>query len=149
MRVGYVYPTPDEFLILFSKADKIRGGNLSDIQTFQSPVYFQRGSGIFSVISGLVRRTLPFLRRVILPAVANMGRDMALDFAEKRDMKKSVKERGIIAVKRIGEKIIRGGVKKRRKNRKKKRVKVARKSSVIKKRRATTCHPPDIFDKYQ
>jgi hypothetical protein len=76
-----------------------------------------------------------------------MGRDIAVDFAEKRNMKKSVKERAIATVKGIGEKIIRGGGKKRRKRNRKKRLNIKRKSSA-KKKTTTTCHPPDVFDKY-
>ena len=139
MRVVYAHPSYKQYEALFTKREKIRGGSLHDIDRFTSPISYQRGSGFFSTIASLVRRTLPFLRKTILPVASDMARNMAYDYSEGKDMRKSVKEHGMTSLGKVGKKIMTGG---------KKTGKVANKRKSKKKKQGKklkTCHPPSIF----
>ena len=139
MRVVYTHPSYKQYQALFTEREKIRGGSLHDIDRFTSPISYQRGSGFFSTIASLVRRTLPFLRKTILPAASDMARNMAYDYSERKDMRKSAKEHGIATLGKVAKKIMTGG---------KKKGKVAKKRKSKKKKQGKklkTCHPPSIF----
>ena len=84
MRVVYVQPSYKHYELLFAKLEKIRGGSLHDIEYFKSPIVYQRGSGFFSSLAGVVRRVLPFLRGTVLPAAADMARNIAHDYSERK-----------------------------------------------------------------
>jgi hypothetical protein len=134
MRVVYVTPTYKDYELLFAKREKIRGGSLHDIGYFKSPIIYQRGSGFFSTVAGLVKRVLPFLRETFLPAAADMAANIAHDYSERRDMQESTKKHGIDTLRKVVKKAIVGG--KRRKNK-------IGKSAL--KREMKTCCPPDLF----
>ena len=138
MRVVYAHPSYKQYEALFTKREKIRGGSLHDIDRFTSPISYQRGSGFFSTIASLVRRTLPFLRKTILPAASDLARNMAYDYSEGKDMRKSAKEHGMTSLGKVGKKIMTGG---------KKTGKVAKKRKSKKKQgiKLKTCHPPGIY----
>jgi hypothetical protein len=124
MRVAYTPPSVTQYTALFSKGHTLKGGGLGDIQTYHSPIYHQRGSGIISFISRLLRRGLPFLRRVIAPVAGDMAQGIASDISNNRNMRQSVRERGIAAMKDIGRRTLSGGRKRKhgRKQKKKKPV---------------------------
>ena len=101
MRVQYTYPTAEDFLRLFSegrhtiKTYDHRGGGVGDIHTFESPLYYQRGSGIFSVIASLAKQTIPFLRNLFLPSVTDFANTVAQDYSKGTDFKTAFKNRGM------------------------------------------------------
>ena len=113
MRVAYVTPSYKDYELLFAKREKIRGGSLHDIDYFKSPIIYQRGSGFFSTLAGLVRRTMPFLRGTVLPAAADMARNIAHDYSERRDMSESTKKHGIETLRNVVKKAIVGGKRKK------------------------------------
>ena len=88
MRVAYIAPGVKEFDTILKKP--VRGGS---IQTFNSPIYYQRGGGIFSFLGNMVRRSLPILRRIFLPAAADFGRDVAYDYSSGMSPKAAVRKR--------------------------------------------------------
>ena len=114
MRVAYVSPSYKDYELLFAKRVKIRGGSLHDIDYFKIPIIYQRGSGFFSTLAGIVRRTLPFLRGTELPAAADMARNIAHDYSECRDMRESTKKYGIEALRNFVKKAIVGGKRRKR-----------------------------------
>ena len=62
MRRALVTPSKDEFLHLFGDGHILkRGGALNDITTFQSPVLYQKGAGLFSILKGIGKRAIPFI----------------------------------------------------------------------------------------
>ena len=140
MRVVYAHPSYKQYKALLTEREKIRGGSLHDIDRFTSPISYQRGSGFFSTIASLVRRTLPFLRKTILPAASDMARNMAYDYSEGKDMRKSAKEHGMTSLGKVGKKIMAGG-----KRKKTGKVTKNRKSKKNQGRKLKTCHPPGIF----
>lgn len=149
MRTSYLIPTSKEFDILFQDRTRIVGGSLSDIQTFKSPIYYQRGSGIFSVLGSIARRSLPFLRKYILPAAGELIYGLSNDVSERKNIKDSIKRRSMEAIKKIGTRVYKGGRARRnrkpvKKIRKKKKKKNTRRPPYIAK--AKKCHTNDVFD---
>jgi hypothetical protein len=102
--VQYQYPSSEDFLRLFSdghnnvKTYDYRGGGIGDIRTFESPLYYQRGSGIFSVIASIARRTIPFLRNLFLPTVSDFANTVAQDYSKGTDFKTALKNRGMESI---------------------------------------------------
>lgn len=143
MRSRYIPPSASQFAYLFSsngENKKIRGGSLDNIKTFQSPVYYQKGSGFISVLSNIFRRSVPFLKSIFLPSLADYGRDVANDYSRGVPLKKAAKSNALDAVKKLGSRIINGGRKKRK--RKNKRIK----SKVVKSlKKCSKKIPRDIF----
>ena len=148
MRVIYHIPTEQEFERVFDTVKyQARGGGHADIRTFQNPIHYQRGSGAFSVIGSLLRSTLPFIRRMILPAVGEMFHNVTKDVSEGSSFRKSVKKQGINTLKQTGHRILRGGggrrrkksIKKRVKNKPKNKRKYKTKPGVKKKRKPSHC----------
>lgn len=118
MRVSYTPPTAEQFELILKKKKSI-GGGLNDIQTFNSPVYYQQGGGLFSFIGNVIRRSLPILKQIFLPAAADMGRDIVHDYAQGITPKNSIKKRGPEHVRKIVKKFV-GGKKKNIKKTKRK-----------------------------
>lgn len=144
MRVAYITPSSRDFEILFARHKKIRGGTIDVIKQINGPLYYQRGSGFLSFISNVIKRTIPFIRGVILPRAADLGRDLIHDYANKRNMRESAKTHGISALRDVGKKIVAGGIRKRKsKTKKKKNNNNAKRKNI-----GATCHSPDIFNKY-
>lgn len=144
MRVAFTPLTTSEYDVLFKKyqqySKQYKGGSTGDINPFVSDVYYQRGSSAFSIISRMVRRSIPFLRKFILPAVSEMGNGVMDDITQGNEMKKSLKQHGVKALKRIGKRILTGG---KRKN-KQKQVKRKKRKTVTKKKCGNL--PRTIFD---
>lgn len=111
MRVAFNPPTVREFGVLFSPQ---RGGSLGDIRVFQTPRMHQRGGGLFSIISGLVRKATPFLMKTVAPAALNFGKNVISDVVSgEGNLKTSLRNRGRQALTGVGKealrKIARGG----------------------------------------
>lgn len=117
MRGSLIIPSQSEFLVLFQGPRTLkRGGALSDISTYQSPVFYQRGSGIFSLLRGIGRRVLPFLVKNVLPEALDMGRGVVADISSgKANMRQSLKARGITAAKGVARRVAGGRVKRKKK----------------------------------
>ena len=50
-------PSEDDFLALFANPILLKsGGGLADITTFKSPVYYQKGSGLLSWMTGIAKK---------------------------------------------------------------------------------------------
>jgi hypothetical protein len=149
MRVTYVEPSVEEFSRLFDSNIIRHGGGLADIATFNSPVYYQRGSGFFSILSSIAKRSIPFLKRVLLPSVADMSANIVKDYGKGIPLKKALRNRGIESLKRVGKKIMKGGKRLRKSNKKKaKGIKRKRKMKVKIKRQTCQTIAKDIFDRY-
>ena len=131
MRVPYITPTSEDFDVIFaSPSDRVKGGALSDIR------YYRRGRGgsFFGILQSLARRSIPFLRNLVLPQLGEMAHNITKDYSSGVPFKKAVKKSSLNAVRNIGEAVLnRGGRKKKSKTRKKtvgnnrKRKKITRK----------------------
>ena len=127
----------------------------------------QRGYGIGSVLSGMLRAAVPFLRRgaqALGKQALRTGLDVGRDVLSGRKLKDSARQRTLQTVRNVVEKAGRrtnGGTARRRrpaqKNRpkthnsqKKKKKGIKRKApskSVISSRAKRAKRPPDIFDR--
>jgi len=135
MRVEYVPLSPEDFDVLFltplKASRKLKGGGIHDITPFHSDIYNQRGSGILSIIGNMVRKSVPFLRKYVFPALHGMGSNLLNDFTDGANMKESLKTHGTNAVK----KVLTGGKKrKRRMNKLNKKGTQRKNKSAIKKK---------------
>lgn len=117
MRAPLIIPTENEFLVLFQHPQILKkGGALSDIETFKSPIFYQRGSGIFSLLKGIGRRVLPFIIKNVMPEAVDLGRGIFQDVGSgKKNFRESLKHRGLAAVKGVARRATGGRVKKKKK----------------------------------
>ena len=143
MRVTYLHPSSHHYDDVFGSKNEVRGEGLQDIR-----VYNHRGGSLFGVLGSLVRRSLPFLKRIILPEVGNFVRNVADDVGQNISFGQSMKNNALNSTKNIGKKIMRGGklVKKKRKKqniRNKKMMKIKNKKKR-KQRSIKSCNS-DIF----
>ena len=126
----------------------------------------QRGYGIGSVLSGMLRAAVPFLRRgaqALGKQALRTGLDVGRDVLSGRKLKDSARQRSLQTVRNVVEKAGRrtnGGTARRRRpaqkngpktnnsqNKKKKGIKrKAPSKSVISSRAKRAKRPPDIFD---
>merc|ERR1712105_395722 len=75
-----------------------------------------RGRGLWSILSQVGRRALPFLKEWVLPSAREYGKNVFSDVMAGRALKSSLKTRGKESLKNIGSRIVTGkGSKKRRK----------------------------------
>ena len=120
MRVTFTPPSESEFKQLFLSSPLKKGGGLEDINVFQpTGIPFRRGSGIFSILSGVAKKVLPFLMRMAKPAAREFGSSVVRDvFKKNKPLRQSLKKNGIKALKKTGMRIVKGsgGVKKRKKS---------------------------------
>ena len=142
MRVEYVPLSVSDFDKLFQgHSASRRGSGLSDIRPYYAEGFHPRGGGLLSILGSLARRSIPFLRRYILPAAATMSKDIIDDYSQGQNLRQSIKKRGIDAVKSVGKKIMTGG-RKRTKTRRKRRVakkKTTKKTIKKSARKKTKC----------
>ena len=129
MRIAFTPPSEHEFKQLFISAPMRKGGGLEDISIFQPRgISYLRGSGIFSLISGVAKRIFPFLIKAAKPAAKEFSSAIVKDIIKgKKPLRKSLKQNGIKALKKTGLRLIRG-------------------SGKIKKKRAACGYKRDIFD---
>jgi len=144
MRSTFIPPARHEFDTLFLESH-VRGGGLDDIRIFLPPPVQRgrRGGGIFNVLSGLAKKAVPFLMRNVAPEAVRMGKDVLGDVLEGRNLRESLKTRGVAALKGVGQRLARGGGGRVRKRSKKKANK---RKTKPKRRVAKTCYKSDIFD---
>ena len=127
MRVTFTPPSETEFKQLFLSSPLKKGGGLEDINIFQPRgIPHRRGSGIFSILTGVAKKVLPFLMKAAKPATREFGSSVVRDVLKKKSLRQSLKKNGIKALKKTGMRIVRGSgkVKKkkmRNKNKKKKK----------------------------
>ena len=75
-----------------------------------------RGRGLWSIMSQVGRKALPFLKEWVLPSAKEYGKNVLSDDMAGRVLKSSLKTRGKESLKKIGSRIVKGkGSKKRRK----------------------------------
>ena len=132
VKVALTPLSESEFISLLNKHNHVnylRGGSLKDINIFRSRKKVQRGNGIFSIISNLGRRALPYVSKYLLPVAKDFGKAVITDVLGGQTLKSSLKKRGKEGIKSIGKQII-GGKGKKRANksriRKRKKMKIKR-----------------------
>ena len=81
-----------------------------------------------------MRRVLPFLRGTVLPAAADMARNIAHEYSEGKDMGESTEKHGVETLRKVVNEAIVGG---------KRRKRIVGKTSE--KIQMKTCCSPDIF----
>ena len=121
MRTALITPSKDDFFRLFEDPHVLkRGGALSDITTFQSPILYQKGAGLFSFLKGIGRRAIPFIMKNVVPAALDMGKGVLDDVTSGQvKLKDSLKRRGIAALKGVARQATtRGGRIQKKKKRK-------------------------------
>lgn len=131
MRVLFAPPSEAELKKLFLSDPLLRrGAGFEDISVFYPGR--RRGSGIFSTISGIARKVLPFLFNAAKPSVNEFGRSVLSDMVNNGlPLKESLKRNGIRALKTTGQRILSGTGRRRRRTRRRKTVKrLVRRSSV-------------------
>ena len=104
MRVSYFTPLPQHYDAVFNNQEIIsnRGGGLEDIS-----LYKRRGSSLFSILRGLFKRTIPFLKRLILPEVGSEVNNVTHDVSQNTSLKDSLEANAIKSMKNVGLRIIR------------------------------------------
>ena len=141
MRVIFIPPNENEFRKLFMSVPLRKGGGYEDISVFHPSPAYARGGGLFSTLTGIAKKALPFLIKNVAPSVKEFGKDVLHDMVKgETGFKSSLKKRGIKALKNTGERILKGGVNRSKRNVKQKRLK---KSSMKKKRRT---NKRDVYD---
>lgn len=117
MRTSLIIPSKEEFLSLFEDPHILkRGGSLSGISTFQSPIVYQKGAGLFSLLKGIGKRAFPFIMKNIVPEAMNMGTRVIDDVTRGRKIKDALRQHGIQALKGVARRAtMRGGRIKKRK----------------------------------
>ena len=131
MRTAFLIPSKNEFITLFEDPLVLkRGGALSDITTFQSPILYQKGAGLFSFLKGIGKRVIPFIIKNVVPEALDMGKGVFDDVTSGQvKLKDSLKNRGMRAVRGVARRATtRGGGRiKKRKKRKQRREKCYKK----------------------
>ena len=131
MRVTFTPPSETEFKQLFLSSPLKKGGGLEDISIFQPRgIPHRRGSGIFSILSGVAKKVLPFLMKAAKPAAQEFGSSVVRDILKKKSLRQSLKKNGIKALKKTGMRIVRGSGRV-----KKKKMRNNNKSNKIRRRR--------------
>lgn len=149
MRSTFIPPARHEFDTLFLES-QARGGGVEDIRIFLPPPVQRgrRGGGIFNVLSGLAKKAVPFLMRNVAPEAMRMGKDVLGDVLEGRNIRQSLKTRGMAALKGVGRRLVRGGGRRARKPKKRLTRRGRKKTNKRKTKRRTrnTCYKSDIFN---
>lgn len=142
MKTSFVPPTRREFDAVFSVGESaVRGGGIDDIRIFLPPSVqrSKRGGGIFTVLSGLAKRAIPFLMRTIAPEAVRMSEGVLGDVLEGRRFRDSLKNRGVEALKGVRKRIVGGKAGKTKRKRGKKQNK------QLKRKMSRACYKDDIF----
>lgn len=149
MRSIYHAPDAKHFDLLFIDSHTVQhGGSADDIRIFNSSLYGQRGGGLFTFLGSLFRKSIPFMKNLILPAAGDMTRGIAHDIANGNSFKSSLRRQGMDALRTVGRRIVRGGSKKgkgkKNKTKKTTKKKYKRKLPVTSVRKCRQI-PHDIF----
>ena len=70
------------------------GGLRNDINIFKVYRPRQRGGSIFSILSTLGRRALPFLSKYVFPSAKTFAKNVMTDMIDGENFKKTIKKRG-------------------------------------------------------
>lgn len=125
MRTVYITPSVQEFETILAGGFRLsRGGKLDDIRYLRNPHTYQRGSGILSFLSGIARKTIPFLFQHVLPEAGTLFKNVSADLNQGRSLKNALKRHGTTALKNVGKRVIGG------KNKKKNKCKLPKKRVV-------------------
>ena len=141
MRVPYLPPASHHFDAVFNRNSLARGGGVDDIKIYQ-----RRGGSFFGILGNVVKRAIPFLRRIILPEVGNLVNNVSQDVSQNMPLRQSMRKNLVSAAKNVKNRLVRGGAKKKRKNSKK--SKKNKKIKTGKKKGKKHCHRKkntDIF----
>ena len=97
-----------------------------------------RGRGLWSILSQVGRKALPFLKEWVLPSAKEYSKNVLSDVMAGRALKDSLKTRGKESLKYIGSRIVTGKGSKKRRNRlsalmKRKRLSLRRRRRTIRK----------------
>ena len=119
MRVPYTAPTVDQFNLFFEPVGHgIKGGGLGDIKVYK-PENYGRGGSFLGVLTGVIKKALPFLRGLILPEARNFTKNVMADLGNNVPVKKSFKKNLIQSAKNLGKRVV-GGKKLKRLKKKRK-----------------------------
>ena len=95
MRGTYVPPSSSSFDICFSPKHISKGGSLNDIRIYD-PYFKTTGGSFLGVLSNIVSRAIPFLKRVILPEAGIFARNILDDFNNNEiPIKKSLRKSNV------------------------------------------------------
>lgn len=137
MPYSFTPPSVDEFDALFLGGGD-RGGGFGNIKIFHPVQRSRRGGGLFTFLGGLARKAAPFVFRNVTPEVVKMGKSVLSDVIQGKNIRSSLKSRGIEALTGVGKRVTGGGVKRRVMRRKKKK----HTKRQLKKKK---CYKNDIF----
>lgn len=144
MRTPYIPPSSKEFDLIFLNRERLIGGGIGDIKSFSSPVYHQRGSNLFSFIGRMAQKTIPFLKKYLLPIAGDMISGLSHDVSNDKNLKESFKRRGADSIKNLTERVYKGRGKKKIKSKVKKRKRKIK--LTLKEPRKRKCNSTDVFN---
>ena len=115
MRVSYFTPLPQHYDAVFNIQENnvTRGGGLQDIS-----VYKRRGGSLFGILRGVFKRTIPFLKRFILPEVGGLVKNVTHDVSQSIPLRNSLKVNAMKSMKNVGSRIVKYGREKNNKTKK-------------------------------
>ena len=134
-RVTHTLPTENDFLMLFANPVLLKtGGGLNDINSFKSPIYYQKGSGLLSWIKGIAKKNIPFALKYVMPEALAFGQSVLNDLErDNGSLKTTLKRRGLQSLTNVGRRVAKGGNIKRKRRR------------LTKKRKPRKCYKTDVF----
>ena len=149
MRVSYYTPLPHHYDTVFNFQENnfTRGGGLQDIS-----VYKRRGGSLFGILRGVFKRSIPFLKRYILPEIGSLVKNVSHDVSQNVPLRDTLKANTFNSLKNVGSRIVRGAGQKVKKHRKrkfintKKKKKSLPKKSKKQKKHCAVKRKKDIFD---
>jgi len=114
VRAPFVPPTTEEFMVIFeqpeSQIKQFRGGGVGDISVYKSYDHYRRGAGLLSFLGNIGKRLIPFVSKLVKPALLDFGSGVIDDMRQgNTNLRSSMKKRGVEAVKHIGARAMRGG----------------------------------------
>ena len=124
--------TESQYIDFFSNnknnTDNLLGGVIGDIQLYHKKPFphilqadFHTGAGIFSFLRGLAKRSLPFIRRLILPEALNFTNNLIdTKLQNKKLNKETLKNLAKQSLKNIASKGLSAGNRRKCKRRSKK-----------------------------
>ena len=117
MRVSYFTPLPQHYDAVFNFQENnfSRGGGLQDIS-----VYKRRGGSLFGILRGVFKRSIPFLKRFILPEIGSLVKNVSHDVSQNIPLRDTLKANTLNSLKNVGSRIVRGAGRKVKKHRKRK-----------------------------
>jgi len=114
VRAPFVPPTVEEFMVIFEQPESqikpFRGGSLGDISVYRPYDNYRRGAGLLSFLGNIGKRLIPFVSKLVKPALLDFGSGVIDDMRQGNgSLRSSLKKRGVEAVQHIGSRAMRGG----------------------------------------